>query len=76
MYGRDHATAALVYCLTDTAQFTPAFVHILVVDTKKNLAFETLQEDKLCDILQAMALTHVETVHQASLFHIERSLDW
>ena len=34
-----------------------------------------LHEDKLCDILQAMAPTNVETVHQTSLFQIESNPD-
>ena len=34
-----------------------------------------LHEDKLCDILQAMAPTNVGTVHQTSLFHIESNHD-
>ena len=73
MYGRGYATAALVHCLTITAQFTAAFVHILVVvDTKSFLALGGLHKDKLCDILQQW---HVETVHHASLFHIESNLD-
>ena len=35
----------------------------------------TRRQDNLCDILQAMAPTNVETVHQNSLFHIESNLD-
>ena len=44
-------------------------------DTKSFLALGGLHEDKLGDILQAMAPTNVETVHQASLFHIESNPD-
>ena len=44
-------------------------------DTKRFLALGGLYEDKLCDILQAMAPTNVRTVHQTSLFHIESNLD-
>ena len=77
MYGRGHTTAALVLCLTITAQLTAAFVHILVivVDTITFLALERLYEDKLCDILQAIEPTHVETIHQIFLIHIESNLD-
>ena len=35
----------------------------------------TVHGDKLYDILQAMAPTNVETIHQKSLFHIESNLD-
>ena len=39
------------------------------------LALGGLNEDKLCDILQAMAPTNVKTVlHQTSLLHIESNL--
>ena len=48
-------------------------------DTKRFLALNYtvggLHEDKLYDILQAMAPTNVKTVHQTSLFHIENNLD-
>ena len=45
---------ALVHCLKITAQFTAAFVHILVVvvDIKCFLALGGQHEDKLCGILQ------------------------
>ena len=42
---------------------------------KKFQALGALHEDKLCYILQALAPTNVETVHQTSLFHIESNLD-
>ena len=44
------------------------FKKVIKSDTQSFLA---LLEDKLCDILQAMAPTNVETVHQTSMFHIE-----
>ena len=44
-------------------------------DTKSFLALGGLHEDKLCDTLQEMAPTNVETVHQNSIFHIESNLD-
>ena len=43
--------------------------------TKRFLALGGVHEDKLCNTLQAMAPTNVETVHQTYLFHIESNLD-
>ena len=64
---------AMVHCLIRTT----AVVHVLVVvDTKKNLVLGGLSDGTFCEILQAMAPTHVETVHRASLFQIESNLDW
>ena len=40
--------------------------------TKRFLALGALHEDKVCDILQAMAPTNVQTVHQTS-FSISRA---
>ena len=48
------------------------FKKVIKGDTQSFLA---LLEDKLCDILQAMAPTNVETVHQTSMFHIESNPD-
>ena len=48
---------------------------VIKSETKSFLALGGLQEDKLCDILQAMAPTYIETVHQTSLLHIECNLD-
>ena len=48
---------------------------IKISDTKSILAIGGLHEDKLCNTLQAMAPTNVETVHQTSLLHIESNLD-
>ena len=45
------------------------------VITKSFLALGGLHEDKLCDILQAMAPTNVEAVQQTSLFHFESKPD-
>ena len=44
-------------------------------DSKRFLAIGGLHGDKLCDILQAMTPTSVETVRQTSLFHIESNPD-
>ena len=44
-------------------------------DATSFLALAELHEDKLCDILQAMAPINVKTVHQTSLFHIEGNLN-
>ena len=43
--------------------------------TKTILALGGLHKDNLCDILQVMSPTNVETIHQTSLFHIESNLD-
>ena len=43
---------------------------ILILDTRVQ-AYHGWHEDKLYNILQAMAPTNVETVHQTSLFYIE-----
>ena len=48
---------------------------VIKSDTKSGLALGGLHQDKLCDILRAMAPTNVETVHQTSLLHIESNLD-
>ena len=49
---------------------------VIKSDSKRFLAIRRLDEDKLCDTLQAMAPTdNVKTVHQTSLFHIENNLD-
>ena len=71
---RDSGSGALpdnystIYC---------CLLHILVVvDIKSFPAVGGLHEDTLRDILQAMAPTYVETIHQTSLFHIESNLDW
>ena len=48
---------------------------VIKSDTKCFLALGRLHKGKLYDILQAMAPTNVETVHQTSLFHIESNLD-
>ena len=40
-----------------------------------SIALDTLHEDKVCDILQAMTPTNVEMVHQTSLFHVESNSD-
>ena len=48
---------------------------VIESDTKSFLALGGLHEDKLCDILQAMAPTSIKTVHQTSLFHIESNSD-
>ena len=48
------------------------FKKVIKSDTQSFLA---LLEDKLCDILQAMAPTNVETVHQTSMLHIESNPD-
>ena len=48
---------------------------VIKSDTKRFLALGGLHQDKLCDILQAMAPTNVETVYQNFLFHIESNLD-
>ena len=47
------------------------FKKVIKSDTQTFLALE----DKLCDILQAMAPSNVETVHQTSMFHIESNPD-
>ena len=44
-------------------------------DTKRFLALGGLHNDKLCDILQAVAPTNVKTVHQTLLLHTESNLD-
>ena len=52
---------------------------VIKSDTKKNSSsyytIGGLHEDKLCDILQVMTPTNVQTVHQTSLLHIESNLD-
>ena len=53
----------------------PTIQQVIKSDTKSFLALGGLQEDKLCDILRAMAPTYIETVHQTSLLHIECNLD-
>ena len=44
-------------------------------DTTGFLPIGGLHEGKLCDTLQAMAPTNVDTVHQTSLLPIESNLD-
>ena len=48
---------------------------VIKSDAENVLALRGLHEDKLCDILQTMIPTSVETVHQTSLLHIESSPD-
>ena len=72
MYGRSHATVALIHILTFIAPFIAPFT----VDTTSFLSLREIHKDYLCDILQEMAPTHVETVHQFFLFQFESYLDW
>ena len=48
---------------------------VVIKNDTKFVALEGLHEDKLCDILQAMAPTTVKTVNQTSVFYIESNLD-
>ena len=49
--------------------------NIVIKSDTSFLALRGLYEDKLCDILQAMAPTNVETLRQTSVFHIESNPD-
>ena len=42
---------------------------------QKKISLGVLNEDKLCNTLQAMAPTNVKTVHQTCLLHIGSNLD-
>ena len=44
-------------------------------DTKRFLALGRSHEDKLCDTLQALVPTNIETVNRTSLFQVESNLD-
>ena len=48
---------------------------VIKSDTKRFQALGGLHEDKLCNILWAMAPTNVETVLQTSLLHIKSNPD-
>ena len=49
--------------------------HQKLYNKLSTVALRGLHEDELCGILQVMASTSVETVHQISLFHIESNPD-
>ena len=63
--GTNDSFYRLMCCLTNK----------IIESDKKLSSSRRVNEDKLCDILQAMAPTNVKTVHQTSLLHIESNPD-